>query len=193
LTFWQKITGKLSKSKKEIEDVEDSVINAIIEVCYAYDTTPYIKSIEEAWTDSLTVDDKKALDPVLSCLSLGIAIRFLRNRYGNRSKNVINKILDRLHSSALSVTDAAEDVANFYVELVSEYSHVLDYDAAGVIDYGMGICENVFQPVEDLFEQLKPTPSIALFINAFIAEFGEKIGGLTETAENKYDYIPSDI
>jgi len=192
LAFWHKITNRFSKPKKDTDDVEESVINAIIEVCYAYDTTSYINSLEEAWPDNLTVDDKKALDPVLSCLSLGIAIRYLRNRYDSRSKYLINKILDRLHSAALSVTDSAEGVANFYVELVSNYSNVLDYDAAGVLDYGMGVCENVFQPVEDLFEQLQPSPSVALFINAFIAEFGKKIGGLIETAEDKYDYIPCD-
>jgi len=196
MVFWNKITSKFSKSKNDSDDVENSVVNAIIEVCYAYDTTSYINSIEEAWPDSLTLDDKKALDPVLSCLSLGIAIRFLRNKYGKRSENTIKKLLDRIYSSALSVTNSpdvpAEDVANFYVELIDNYSNILDYDAAGVIDYGMGVCEKVFEAVEDLFDQLKPSPSIALFMMTFISEFGSKISGLIETAEEKYDYSPSD-
>ena len=196
MSFLNKITSKFSKSKNDNDDVESSVVNAIIEVCYAYDTTSYINSIEKAWSDSLTLDDKKALDPVLSCLSLGIAIRFLRNKYGKKSENIIKKLLDRIYSTTLSVANSAEasaeDVANFYVELINNYSNVLDYDASGVIDYGMGICEKVFEPVEDLFDQLKPSPSIALFMMTFISEFGSKISGVIETAEEKYDYIPSD-
>lgn len=196
MAFWNKITSKFSKSKNDSDDVEGSVVNAIIEVCYAYDTTSYINSIEEAWSDSLTLDDKKALDPVLSCLSLGIAISFLRNKYGKRSDNINKKLLNRVYSSALSVTNSpdlpAEDIANFYVELIDNYSNILDYDATGVIDYGMGVCEKVFEVVEDLFNQLKPSPSIALFMMTFISEFGSKISGLIETAEEKYDYSPSD-
>ena len=176
------------------DNVESSVINAIIEVCYAYDTVPYINSIEEACVGNLNIDDEKALDPVLSCLSLGIAIRFLRNKYGKKSENIIKKLLDRIYSSALSATNSveasAEDVANFYVELISNYSDVLDYEASGTIDYGMGVCEKVFEPVEDLFVQLNPSPSIALCVMTFISEFGSKISGLIETAEKKYDYIP---
>lgn len=192
MSFWNKISNKFSKSENNNDDVESSVVNAIIKVCYAYDTTPYVKSIDEAWPDSLSLDDKKALDPVISCLSLGIAIRFLRNRYGKKSENIIKKLLDRIYSSALSVTNSpdvqSENVANFYVELIDNYSNILDYDAAGVIDYGMGVCEKVFEQVEDLFDQLKPSPSIALFMMTFISEFGSKISGLIETAEEKYDF-----
>jgi len=196
MAFWNKITSKFSKSKNDSDDVEDSVVNEIIEVCYAYDTTSYINSIEETWSDSLTLDDKKALDPVLSCLSLGVAIRFLRNKYGKKSDNINKKLLNLVYSSALSVTNSpdlpAEDIANFYVELIDNYSNILDYDAAGVIDYGMGVCEKVFEVVEDLFDQLKPSPSIALSMMTFISKFGSKISGLIETAEEKYDYFPSD-
>lgn len=196
MAFWNKITSKFSKSKNDSDDVEGSVVNAIIEVCYAYDTTSYINSIEEAWSDSLTLDDKKALDPVLSCLSLGIAIRFLRNKYGKRSDNINKKLLNWIYSSALSMTNSldlpAEDIADFYVELIDNYSNILDYDAAGVIDYGMGVCEKIFEVVKDLFDQLKPSPSIALSMMTFISEFGSKISGLIETAEEKYDYSPSD-
>lgn len=186
------------KSDAENNDnVESSVLDAIIEVCYAYDTVPYINSIEKAYHGSLNIDDKKALDPVLSCLSLGIAIRFLRNKYGKKSEKTIKKLLDQIYSAALSAANSteapAEDVANFYVELISNYSNVIDYEASGVIDYGMGVCEKVFEPVEDLFVQLKSSPSIALFMMTFIAESGSKISGLIETAEEKYDYIPSDI
>lgn len=196
MAFWNKITSKFSKSKNDSDDVEGSVVNAIIEVCYAYDTTSYINSIEEAWSDSLTLDDKKALDPVLSCLSLGIAIRFLRNKYGKRSDNINKKLLNWIYSSALSMANSldlpAEDIADFYVELIDNYSNILDYDAAGVIDYGMGVCEKIFEVVKDLFDHLKPSPSIALSMMTFIAEFGSKISGLIETAEEKYDYSPSD-
>ena len=167
--------------------MEDSVVNAIIEVCYTYDTTPYIDSIEKISHESLSPQDRKSLDPVLSCLSFGSAIRFLKMKYGKRSERIIQKLCDRIYSSAISVSNSLdispEDVANFYVELINNYSNVLDY--------GLGICEKVFEPVEDLFEKLKPTPSIALFIMPFISEFGSKVKGIVERAEEKYNYSPS--
>jgi len=191
-TSLNKVTSKFSKPKNDSDDVESDVLNTIIEVCYAYDTTPYINSIEKTRLDGLTPSDRKALDPVLSCLSLGIAIRFLKNKYSKKSEYIIKKLLARIYSAVLSATNStdtsAEDVANFYVELINNYSSVLDYDGAGLIDYGLGVCEKVFEPVEELFEQLKPDPQIALYIISVISGFGANIKRIIETAEEKYNY-----
>lgn len=195
MAFWNNIRTKIFRAKNDSNDVEDSVVNAIIEVCYAYDTTPYIDSIEKTSPESLSPQDRKSLDPVLSCLSFGIAVRFLKMKYGKRSEKIIQKLCDRIYSSAISVSNSPdvspEGVANFYVELINNYSNVLDYEAINELDYGLGICEKVFEPVEDLFEKLKPTPSIALFIMPFISEFGSKVKGIVERAEEKYNYSPS--
>lgn len=127
---------------------------------------------------------------------MGIAIRFLRNKYGKRSEKITRNILERVYSAVLSVSKSpdvpSEDLANFYIELIDNYSNILDYNSAEVSDYGMGICESFFEAVDGLFDQLKPSPSIALFIMTFISEFGSKINGLIETAEEKYDFSPSD-
>jgi|GEM_PF-2572479 len=192
MAFWNKIKKINNKSNHDMSDIEETVVDAIIKVCYAYETKSYIESLENIVSNSLTIDEKKALDPVLSCLSLGVAVRYLRNKYENRSEIIIKKILNRLHTAVLSVTDSSEDIADLYVELVSNYSHVLDYDSVDVIDYAMGVCENVFEPVQHLFDHLKPTPSVASFILIFITGFGSKINVLIKKAEEKYQYIPSD-
>lgn len=185
----------LERNNNDSNDVEDSVVNVIIGVCYAYDTTPYIDSIEKLSLEGLSPKDRKTLDPVLSCLSFGTAIRFLKMRYGKGSENIIQKLYDCIYSSAISVSNSPdispEDIANFYVELINNYSNVLDYEAVNVLDYGLGICEKVFEPVEDLFEKLKPTSKVALFIMPFMSEFGLKMKGIIERAEKKHNYSPS--
>jgi len=193
MSFLNYLTKRTSQSKVDRVEIEDSVINALIEVCYSFDTTSYIESFEKANLRNLCQHDRKALDPVLSCLSLGIAIRFLSNKYGEKSVNLSQKIYNRIYSTAKSVSpeEDSEEIAKFYTGLIKEYTKILDYDAVDAADYGLGVCEKVFEPLEGFFEDIRPSPSISLFVMQFINEFGAKTKGIIEKAEEQYNFLPT--
>ncbi len=170
-------------SDSTLEPVEEALSAALIQVCYGFDATPYIKVLDEAAENSLSEQSQNVLDPILSCLSIGMAIRLLRSRYGEKSQAIVQEITDRIYQSVME-TDTNESAAGYITELIDYYSRLTF--SSGSPD----LCEKIVEPVGEMLEDFELNDEMCRYLQAFLLDFARQAKNVIEKAEEEYDYSP---
>jgi len=171
------------QSDRELQPVEEALTGALIQVCYGFDTAPYIKVLDEASEDGFSDQTKNVLAPIISCLSMGMAIRLLRSRYGEKSEPITQEITDRIFQSVME-TETNESAAGYITELIDYYSR-LKFSAENP-----NLCEKIVEPVQEMLDDLELNHETCQYLQAFLLDFARQAKDVVEKAEEEYDYSP---
>jgi len=170
-------------SDRKLKPVEEALTGALIQVCYGFDTTPYVRVLDEASEDGFSDQTKNVLAPIISCLSMGMAFRLLRSRYSEKSQPITQEITDRIFQSVLE-TETNESAAGYITELIDYYSR-LTFSAENP-----DLCEKIADPVQEMLDDLELNHETCQYLQAFLLDFARQAKNVVEKAEEEYDYSP---
>lgn len=169
--------------KRDLKPVEEALAGALIQICYGFDTSPYLQVLEESTDQDFPDEVKNVLHPVLACLSTGMAVRLLRTRYGDDGNAIITEIIDRIYQSVME-TETNESAAGYITELIDYYSRL----AFSVKD--QNICDKIIDPVAEMLSEIQVNNEMCQYLQAFLIDFARQAKQVIDQAEEEYDYSP---
>ncbi|MBT4946805.1 MAG: hypothetical protein HON27_11610 [Candidatus Marinimicrobia bacterium] len=203
----------LLKTLSRTNNIEDTVCEEILNQCFTYDTSSQIDSIENATDKDISPNDRKVLDTVLGCMSIGAAIKYLEKRYGGRAINTVNKIQEKVISAIISNETAVEDsvdrgeVSKLYIELISDYPNLMDDESEKYekthgttildgIDGTMSefvddLAREIVSPFRHELESFTANKMTSLIFLISYNDAVRKTRSIIKVAEEKYNFNPT--
>lgn len=168
-------------------DLEEAVADALIKICYGYDTDGYISANRGLAT--ATDFDRSLLDTFLSCLGLAAALYVVGTRYGEKSARFRDEVISRL-VFRLEGADATVESVEGQRALIEHCRDVLDRDLSSVDQYTAGyLSMNLMEPMTDYLEQVDTqSPMLQLWVFTFIEDAMQLANTVVKNAESKYNF-----
>jgi len=180
---------KMSNKKKNIniDEYNELISDVIIKKCYLIDTEKYLIDIESINNKILTEKDRKFIDAILSCISVGISINYLRKKNDKILSNISEIILKKIYTAIVSNKkidfSSSVESANFEIELIKFYSKTLDDEEDSLLSFSeIALC-----PAKHLFENIEYSPGLDLLLAQFMAQCSEQVKNIIDFINKEYN------
>jgi len=181
-----------------LANAEEMIVSSFVKKLYVLIDEPgYIPKLmglikRAAGVIFLPVGEKKLLTQIVCSLSLGTAVRRLRMRFGAGSQSIVDKIYERVFNAYYSAS-RSEDVAQSVVDLIDDYSRILEPDRLAGHSPGVGVANLVLGPFQTDLKKIQPDERLDMYFMALMVDFARNANGILAIIEESHGDLGGEV